>query len=338
MVAALCAACGGPEGPGDSCEPAAIAEGFGAPGPHAVRARFLANPDWPEERVAVFLPEGAPGPAPTILFAHAFDVDDPRAYRGWIEHAVSRGAAVVFSPYMVRAERHAERYDALWSGIAAAARAHAAELDLERIGIVGHSYGGGAVPFLARRALVEEGWGARGAFLYLLAPWYPLRVSDADLAALPGHVSALVMVFEEDDVVDPRIAIDLFERLPLPEAAKDFVEVRSDARGDCRLRALHTVPQSEGILARDDALDVWAVFRLFDALAAWSFEGSADGRRVALSHGDPAQVTLGVWPDGTPMRPLVAGRPALPRDESHYLFRFSDREGWERYGEAPPGS
>jgi hypothetical protein len=97
------------------------------------------------------------------------------------------------------------------------------------------------------------------------------------------------------------------------------------------------VPQSTGLRARDDALDEYAVYRLFDALAAFTFSGSEPGRRIAFGRGSDAQIDMGRWSDGTPVATLISSRDPQPgRPESDYIFRQSDREAWQRYGEVTP--
>lgn len=313
--------------------------GFGAPGPETARTHTLPNPDWPELEVSVHLPVSASSeaPAPVVLFAHANDVDDPASYRALIDHITSRGLAVVFSPYMVGTEKHRDRYRALWSGFEAAADAHRGVLDLSRIGIVGHSYGAGAIPHLLHRAIGAAGWGRAGAFAVLMAPWFAMEVTAGQLTAMPEGVKVLVQVYEDDTANDPRIAIELFHAFGVPADDKNFVLVQSDHWRECELPAVHTVPQSRGLRAQDDALDERAVYRLFDALSAAAFENDAAGRRLALGHGVREPLEMGAWPDGVPVKPLVSTRDPRPlRPESEYLFRPRDEAGWRAYGASPP--
>jgi hypothetical protein len=313
---------------------APIAAGFGVPGPHSVTVETLPNPRWPGQRVSVHLPAGAPPPVPVVLFAHANEQSDPAIYAALIDHIVGRGTAVVFSPYAIGTAVHEDRYDALWSGFEAAVEGLDDRLDASRMGFVGHSYGAGALPFLAHRALREKGWGANGALLYAMAPWYALHVTPEQMRDLPERLRVLIQVFEDDNATDHRIAIDQFHAIGVPEDSKEFILVRSDANGGCRLPAVHTVPQSKGLRARDDAIDFYGVHRLFDALAAYAFAGDETGRRIALGNGSAEQVAMGRWSDGTPVVPLVASRDPRPlRDQEAYLFRHRDRDGWRRYGE-----
>jgi dienelactone hydrolase len=310
-----------------------IVDGFGAPGPHAPARTSFDAPGWPGQRVSLFLPRGATGPRPVVVLAHANGVDDPVHYRGLIEHVVSRGHAVVFPAYMIGGHDLPSRYDVLLAGLLEALRRHPGRLDASRIGFVGHSFGAGALPWLARRALVELGLGGRGAFLLAMAPWYALRTTSDDLRGLPAHLAALVLVFEDDRVTDHRIAIELFQAIGVPDDRKDYLVVRSDREGDCSLEARHTVPQSSGLAARDDALDVHAVFRLFDALAAFAFDGDEAGRRTALGHGSESQVTMGRWRSGRPVLPLLwRRRPEPLRPPDRYLFALDDAAQWKGEG------
>jgi hypothetical protein len=318
---------------------ASIASGFGARGPHSVTVETFPNPRWPGQRVSVHLPADAPPPVPVVLFAHANEQSDPAIYAALIDHIASRGTAVVFSPYAIGTAVHEDRYDALWSGFEAAVEALGDRLDVSRMGFVGHSYGAGALPFLAHRALREKGWGADGSLLYGMAPWYALAITPEQMRDLPGSLRVLIQVFEDDNATDHRIAIEQFHAIGVPEDSKEFVLVRSDANGSCRLPATHSVPQSKGLRARDDAIDLYGVHRLFDALAAYAFAGDETGRRIALGHGSAEQVAMGHWPDGTPVAPLVISRDPRPlRREEDYIFRHGDRDGWRRYGERGRGA
>ena len=313
---------------------APIGEGFGARGSHGVERHAVAHPEWPALAVSVFMPAGVSEPVPLVVFGHANDVAGPDHYAALIEHVVSRGTALVFAPYMVGTGNHADRYAALRSGVAAAVAAHSARLDTARVGWIGHSYGAGALPHLARHAHSEWGWGRTGSFVHLMAPWFALDPgAGLEPPLLPEGTLLLVQVFEDDTANDHRIAIDLFGGLGVPAADRDYVLVRSDRWGECELPAVHTVPQSRGLRARDDALDERAVLRLLDALTAAAFRGDPAGRRVALGRGSPEQIGMGSWPDGTRVRSLVAGGDPEPvRPPSEYIFRQEEADGWRRYG------
>lgn len=306
-----------------------IETGFGAPGARSVIAQEIDHPAWPGRKVTLHRPSDADAPVPVVFFAHGFGATQPVHYRGLVEHMVSRGLAVVYAPYRSGAASHAERYRMLWAGFAAAAEQGAPWLDLTRTGFLGHSFGGGATPELARRGLVESGWGSSGAFVMVMAPWYVLGIDDAGLSALPPHTRVLVQVYEDERINDHRIAIELFDSLGNGHP-KSFVLIRSDRRGLCRLRATHTTPVTDSVRGRVDGLDRHGVFRLVDALAADAFEGDPEARAL-LFPGEARALPMGSWPDGTPVTPAHIG-PTLPasRPPSGYYFGLGWKQRWLR--------
>ncbi|MBI5382615.1 MAG: hypothetical protein HZA31_12000 [Opitutae bacterium] len=298
---------------------------FGATGPYTVSTATFPCPSWAGHDVTVFFPVGAPGKRPTWFLAHGFAGSDPAYYEPILRHLASHGTVTVFSPYPANLLRVLENYGIIFDGFAAAAERFSDRIDTSRVGFIGHSYGGGAVPALALRALRERNWGGQGLALMLLAPWYSYAVSDADLAAFPAGTLALVQVYEDDLMNDHRMAIDVFTRLNVPAADKDFLFVRSDRIDGYNYSANHRVPTSEntpggGIF---DALDAWAVLRLAQALSAATFQQDAEARAVALGHGAASQVQMGATASGRALRPMAQSEAPVPLfPSSRYTQRF----------------
>lgn len=85
-----------------------IVSGYGAKGSYEIRSERFPSPLFERADVHVFQPtrqptqsESAPGKFPVIFFVPGFTNNDPDEYRGLISHMVSRGYAVVFTPYQV---------------------------------------------------------------------------------------------------------------------------------------------------------------------------------------------------------------------------------------------
>lgn len=275
---------------------------YGADGPHALQQASVANPAFPRREVQVFLPQGLVGKAPVIFLAHGYGPGRWSFYGDLIRHWSSRGYAVVFSSYPLLLASHAQRYDSLWQGDLAAARQFAERLDLSRVGFVGHSYGGGAVPALAYRGIIEQGWGTRGAFLVELAPWYVLQTTPSQWQQWPTQVLQLLEVYSDDTINDPRMAIDLYAHSGIKR--QWYFEVLGGQAG-CGDSADHSTP------ARSQALRLkqYAVFAPLDALAAAAFEG------------DPAALSaLTQMGQRRPLQRQTAPRPARP--ESAYRFAW----------------
>lgn len=307
---------------------------YGATGSYAVDTRTFPSPDWPEKNVSVYVPQGAPGPRPTLFFAHGFAASDSQIYLELFTHLASHGWTVVFSPYPINGGE-AYLYNVIDDGFIAAAQRYPEVIDTRKVGFIGHSYGGGATPALALRAFRDRGWGADARCLMLLAPWYSYQVRDADLASFPEGTLAVVQVYEDDQINDHRMAIDVFRHLNVSAANKDYLMVRSDRIDGYDFAANHLTPCGAGILnypdsianngpAGFDALDGWGVERIAAALAAASFDGDPAAREVALGHGAAMQIQMGATANGRPLRPMTETTEPYPLfSEARYQWRFS---------------
>lgn len=283
-------------------------DAWGAQGPYSVISDTLPSPRWAGHAVTVYRPADAPpGPKPVWFFAHGFGGTQAEFYAELQRHLASHGAVVVFSPYPANL-RVEDNYDIMFAGFAAAVSAYAGEIDTTRIGVIGHSYGGGAVPALALRAVRERGWGSEGLALMMLAPWYSHGVSDADLAALPAQTRLVVQVYEDDTINDHRMAVDIFEHVTLPATAKAYLTVRSDRVDGYNYEAGHNVPTGLAV-PRDeaayDALDVWGVARIAQALGDATWTGDAAAQSAVFGDGGDGLIPMGVAPGGRALREMV---------------------------------
>ncbi len=302
----------------------AASDAFGGHGPYAVTTETFPSPGWPEQVVSVFLPQNAPGRRPVWFFAHGFAGTNPAFYRELIDHLASHGAVVIFSPYPADL-RPANDYPIIFDGFAAAVDRFAERIDLRRVGFLGHSFGGGAVPSLALRGLRERGWGAEGMALCFLAPWYLHSVSTEDLASFPAGTQAVVQVYEDDTINDHRMAIDLFTHLKLPADDKAYLMVRSDRIDGYNYPADHNVPTGAGNPRGGlfNATDSWGVFRLAQALADSVWRNDPAARAVVLGHGSTAQLPMGATTNGRALRPMIESRAPVPLfPSSRYLQKW----------------
>jgi uncharacterized protein (TIGR03437 family) len=304
-----------------------ITAGYGANGSFSVIDEKFASPLFKEENVHVFRPAEASTPAPVIFFAPGYSTTDPVGYRALINHIVSRGYVVVFSPFQIIAgdgSVYEKRYDTIFAGFEEAALRYARYLDLTRVGFIGHSYGGGASFAMMRRGAVGKGWGRNGLFLFVMAPWYVYEITTKQLLDFPAHAKLIVQVYETDATNDHRIAKEVFERVGLSQQEKDFVMLRDDEYQGCKLDAGHGAPSGNN----PDALDYYGIWRLFDALADCSLNDSPAGRRVALGGGSAEQRFMGLWPAaggsaGRPVKELLAGECVpITRASSSFFFRY----------------
>jgi uncharacterized protein (TIGR03437 family) len=307
-----------------------ITSGYGANGSFTTAFERFPNPLWPVRDVEVFHPAEAQGAAPVIFFAPGFSKTRSEVYSALIRHIVSRGYAVVFTPYQVVSgdpTLHELRYATIYAGFAEAVKRFPQFLDTRRVGFVGHSYGAGALPALALKGASEAGWGREGLFLYPMAPWYYFNISLRQFLSFPSHAKLLVQVYDGDDLCDHRIAREIFDRINLPGSEKDFVMLRSEERMNYRLGAEHGAMYGGDGAEKLDALDYYGVWRLFDALADYTFNGSEAARPIALGNGSREQRFMGLWPDGQPVREMLAGDcVAVTRSSFSFVFPYFPAE------------
>lgn len=296
------------------CDPGvpAITSGYGADGPYAMDQASIPNPVFRRQPVTVFFPRGAAGKRPVVFFSHGFGPGVWQAYQDLIRHVVSRGYTVVFSSYPVVGASIDGRYDDLWGGFQAAASKFADRLDLTRVAFVGHSFGGGATPAMARHGIVEQGWGTHGALLLALAPWYSYQTTDAQLRSLPASLVQAQEVYEQDDKNDWRMAIDQYDHAPAN--ARYFFVVRSATLHGCTLTADHSTPGRNVSVVQKQ----YGVFRAFDALADYALGGNAAAgdSLAAMAHGSP----------GAAYDPLRLVTAPAPNPNGKYEFPWNSRQ------------
>jgi dienelactone hydrolase len=310
-------------GPDSSCFVPPIAAGLGADGPYPVVEDTFSNPLWKVGHVHLFHPGGLTSPAPVIFFCHKYGIAEPEEYSSLIRHLVSRGNVVVFAPTrrITFTRNQIYKYKIFFEGYTEAVKRFGQFIDTTRIGFLGHGFGGGAVPSLMHRALTECHWGSAGAFMYVMAPWYTYNIDPRDFQDFPGDVKVAVQTFDDDNLNDPRIGQDIYNSIAVPASEKTFLIVYGDHRGNCALHANDNVPQSSGsFFGEDDALDYYGVYRVVDALAAYSFQKDTVARDVIFSRGKAQECFMGLWPDSVPLRRMIAVRDPAPYFEKRFYF------------------
>ena len=178
---------------------------------------------------------------------------------------------------------------------------------VQEVDLVGHSMGGGATPYLAQQA-AARGWGSEALWLFQLAPVFTTRVGSGPIK-VPGHTRVVVETYDNDFIVDARSGIQQYRDYAIPSSQKKYVMVRTDDHGGpaATLLATHTSPNS--LLAPEDAIRFYGIYRVGDALescALWGKNCDAD-----LTY-------MGKWSDGREVRrsissanPVDAGPPAI---------------------------
>jgi hypothetical protein len=272
----------------------------GADGPCGVERTDLWNPVDVRHADVLFEPTGDARPwsggtcgddeRPVVLIAHGYLGTAPEVYQGLIDHLVGNGFVVVFPGYPVE-YGPPHQYQVVDTGFELGVAA-SGRVDTSRVGVVGHSFGGGMTPWLVRR-IDARGWGSDALWAVAMAPHYVLEVGTGPID-LPARTHLAVVNYDEDVVVDARIGIDLYRSATLDPAQKVHVMVHTDRTVDPPLFADHFGPISFEVAPNlsnlsTDRADRWSAWRTVDSTAGCAM----DGRWCDTDLGD-----MGTWPDG----------------------------------------
>ncbi len=275
--------------------------------------------------VTVFLPNNASATnkVPVIFFAHGFGGFNYQVYEGLLNQLASNGYAVVFAPYNVIAATHAARYDQLWKGFQAAVAQYGNVLDISKIGVAGHSYGAGAVPEMARRA-IAEGWGASDIFLFVMAAWYSW---GTDYTSIPARAKLVVQIYWDDGTNEHLISQnDIWNRLP-QITERRWQVIRTSTNCACTLIGGHGVPVTADVSTNSggytNAHDLWGVWRRIHALADYTFNRNQAAKNIAF--GDDAN--MGKWRFCTkrPVTPMEAANAPVVNMSQSATWRWSQK-------------
>lgn len=282
---------------------------LGGAGPCTAGYRSTANPYMHAFGVSVFVPVGdAAAPTggtcgdaarPLVVLAHGYAAMTPSWYAGLVEHLVSRGNVVVFPVYSVW-YYPSNQYGTVDAGAVAGAALAADRVDPARLGVVGHSFGGGMVPWLVQQA-ASRGWGATSLWMMQMAPFAAFGVGTGAIE-IPAHARALVVNFDDDRVADARLGIEEFRAFTLAADHKAHVMLHREFRGDQRVDASHIAPNTLfWPFTQEDTIDFRGIWRNADVLQTCADTGTACDADL----GD-----MGNWSDGVPfLRATVSTDP-----------------------------
>jgi hypothetical protein len=233
----------------------------------------IPHPNRSDLQVYFFRPATARGPLPTIFFSHGIGAIHPDRYRLLIHYLVRQNVSVCYSNYTSSHAALAPRaaYTQLWQGFQAGHDTWKKYIDDQRIGFIGHSYGGGATPKIAWKAIHQKKWGSKACFIYIMAPWYCHGMTASRFESFPAHTILVTQVFEDDNINDYRIAADIFNSIRIPLERKCFITVFSAKKGESHIPALHTVPE---ISPEDHHLGRYVVLPVVDSLLLYAFNES----------------------------------------------------------------
>ena len=241
---------------------------------------------------------------------------------------------------------------------------HSDEIDTTKMGVIGHSLGGGTAIWLGKKLFGnqagDKNWGQSGSFVFALSPWYPLYLTKDDLDHYPTNTKLLIQLSEDEIVyekqadgtkvatdkrtTDPRVLRTLFENIAIADDDKDLIVVNSDNQSynfngkTYTYQADHYLSYTKtkdismygpGEYQPYDMLDVLLINRLSHAMLNYVFQNDTKAKDVALGHGSVKQVTM--RNQEITLTPLTVPKPyTIQRPQNKYVFPCSDG-GWTTY-------
>jgi hypothetical protein len=302
---------------------------FGSEGPYFSSKQIIPNPRIRTRSVKIYEPRNRADLSPVIFMSHSFLTANVKNYEGLIEHLVSRGYCVVFvNSIAVHPSTDIRfRYDVLMSGFLEATDLIKTKIDTTRIGFIGHGFSAGAFPAIAYDFVKNRNWGSNGSFLFLSEPWYMRNITNDELIGYPQDIQMIIELYEHDKYNDWRIGQDIFNAIQIPDSNKNLIILRSDKHGSYRLKSnifTFCIHKNRSGRKQIDALDIYGVYRLIDALAESSFDKHPDARKVALGSNSAEQRYMGTWSDGTPIRELIStNRPDTVFNRSRHFWSYN---------------
>jgi hypothetical protein len=221
---------------------------------------------------------------PVVFLVHGYLASFNWVYEGVIDHFTRTGNIVVMATYSTDLANVQGSANGALQALTAAVPQLERE-DLSNVGLIGHSLGGGILPWVTQQ-VVSRGWGSEGLWLFSLAPYQGI---GSGAITLPSHTRAVVEAYDQDTLVNRSVGVDLFRRMSMPNSQKDHVTVRSSSHGGGTLTAEHTSPNS--VITPDNAVKFYGIYRIGDILESCALVGQNCTTDMS---------TMGTWPDGTP--------------------------------------
>lgn len=266
--------------------------------------------------------------APVVVFLHGYGAFNPMIYGKWIKHIVRQGNIVIYPRYQKNLLSPSTKK--FTENVAIGIRDAYEELNTGNhtrpsnapLMLVGHSYGG---TIAANLSVNYDTLGIpqpKGVLLCApgTGPFKGGRLKE--YSAMPEDTKLLIMVSSNDYVVGDELGRLIFDTaINTPE--RNFIIQESDNHGTPAISSGHNEPYcldmayDTGLrnltckralgVARENAVDYYGYWKLFDALAAYTRTGEC--KEYAFGN-TPEQTYLGTWSDGQAVRPLTVLLPS----------------------------
>lgn len=230
-----------------------LPDSFGLAGTHSLAPIYQE----PNELASIYYPNdaSAQNPVPVIFFAPGWGSGSPSDYQSLLTFIASHGVAVVYA----KDEQKLTSSDMLIDFVSMVNDpAINPLLDTSRIGVIGHSVGGGHTFNILDKLSDEQGWGSQARLLFAIEPWFAFDMMQLDMRTLPSNTN---IVIQQYGMGGNNIQNNTDARIPLTEYY--LLESIADSKKDYQIypNANHHYPQGsadystmQGLLAPLDAL------------------------------------------------------------------------------------
>ncbi len=319
-----------------------IIEGYGSWGDNdVIRETGIDFPD--KGTVTFYHPDIAPFLAPTIFFVSGWG-READTYDKFFRFTASHGYSVINIYNTNPGSINSSYPNALDMITEVTYNNYSNWIDTTKVGIMGHSFGGGAAIWLGKEIFGDPyNWGENGRLIFTTTPWLTFLTDFDDLQNYPPNVKLLIEISDDDEHAsndftwntDERAIRAVYELINIPNDDKDFVRVYSDPatytynENTYSYDASHYISYtgvtdaSFGLYRTFDAMDVYAINRLSHALTEYVFKGDIDAKNVALGNNSNLQTDMGFLTDL-----FVTDTPIITRPGNEFAYQCNSSTGW----------
>ncbi len=218
---------------------------------------------------------------PVVFFTPGWHSANPQDYQTLLNFIASHGYAVIYAKdYYGSTAYFIQRFEKMLDG----ANDILPSLDTTRIGVVGHSSGGGDT-FRMLEYFSNKGYGQNGRFLMALDPWFAFDMTSERMRNLPSNSNVIILQFGNDGGdTDARIPLSEYALLNSIDNNKKDYQVYSQENAD------HSYPSGDKPVE-----NMQGVLKPLDALMDYTFgAGTQQAHDTALEVGNDDPYNTGL--------------------------------------------
>jgi len=217
---------------------------------------------------------------PVVFFNPGWQSSDPQDYETLLQFIAGHGYAVIYAKdYYGDTASFISRFEKMLDGN----NDILPKLDTTRIGVIGHSSGGGDT-FKILEHFSNSGYGNNGRFLMALDPWFAFDMNSEGMRNLPSNINLVILQFGSDGgATDPRIPLSEYALL------NSIVDNKKDYQVYTQENADHGYPSGNKPVDQ-----MQGVLKPLDALMDYTFNGTTGAHDIALEVGSDDPVGTGL--------------------------------------------